>query len=315
MSSSYHPQSDGQTEVINRVVEQYLRAFVYRRPQRWGKLLPWIEWSHNTSWNAGTGSTPYEVTFGRKPFNFPEYISGTSNIEAVEDLLTDRDATFQTIRKKLLKAQDQMKKQADHKRREVNYQVGDLVLLRLRPYRQSSTKGNSSVSAKLAKRFYGPFQVIERIGPIAYKLKLPDEAKIHPVFHCSKLKPFRGTPTPPSIETFPSTFVNDQPLISPLAILDHRRTSPEAPWEVLVQWRGLSPDETSWENWTKLQEEYHLEGKVILQGPRDDTNKTISTEEEQQNANSEVGITKEGVHNEVKPKRKVKRPTYLHNFV
>lgn len=208
-----------------------------------------------------------------------------------------------------------MKKQADHKRREVNYQVGNLVLLRLRPYRQSSTKGNSSVSAKLAKRFYGPFQVIERIGPIAYKLKLPDEAKIHPVFHCSKLKPFRGTPTPPSTETFPSTFVNDQPLISPLAILDHRRTSPEAPWEVLVQWRGLSPDETSWENWTKLQEEYHLEGKVILQGPRDDTNKTISTEEEQQNANSEVGITKEGVHNEVKPKRKVKRPTYLHDFV
>lgn len=62
------------------------------------------------------GTTPYEVTFGRKPFSFPEYISGTSNIEAVENLLTDRDATFQTIRKKLLKAHDLMKKQADHTR-------------------------------------------------------------------------------------------------------------------------------------------------------------------------------------------------------
>ena len=315
MSYAYHPQSDGQTEVINRIVEQYLCAFMHRRPHKWGKLLPWIEWSHNTSWNAGTGSTPYEVTFGRKPFNFLEYISGTSNIEAVEDLLTDRDATFQTIRKKLLKAQDQMKKQADHKRQEVNYQVGDWVLLRLRPYRQSSTKGTSSASAKLAKRFYGPFQVIERIGPVAYKLKLSDEEKIHPVFHCSKLKPFRGTPTPPSTGAFPSTFVNDQPLVSPLAILDKRKTSPEAPWEVLVQWQGLSPDETSWENWTKLQEEYHLEDKVIFQGPRDDTNKTTPAEEEEQTTNSEVGITKEGVHNEVKPKRKVKRPTYLHDFV
>lgn len=63
MSSAYHPQSDGQTEVINRVIEQYLRAFVHRQPGTWGKYLPWIELSHNTSWNLGTGSTPYEITF------------------------------------------------------------------------------------------------------------------------------------------------------------------------------------------------------------------------------------------------------------
>lgn len=138
MSSAYHPQSDGQTEALNRVVEQYLSAFTHRRPHRWGKLLPWIELSHNTSWNAGTGTTPYEVTFGRKPFNFPEYITGTSNIEAVENLLVDRDATFQTIRKNLLKAHKVMKRQADSKRREVQYQMGDWVLLRLRPYRQTS---------------------------------------------------------------------------------------------------------------------------------------------------------------------------------
>lgn len=135
MSSVYHPQSDGQTEALNKVVEQYLCAFTHRRPHRWGKLLPWIELSHNTSWNAGTGTTPYEVTFGRKPFNFPEYITGTSNIEAVENLLVDRDATFQTIRKNLLKAQKVMKRQADSKRREVQYQMGDWVLLRLRPHR------------------------------------------------------------------------------------------------------------------------------------------------------------------------------------
>lgn len=89
MSSSYHPQSDGQTEVLNRVVEQYLRTFVHRRPSLWGKLLPWVEWSHNTSWNAGIGATPYEVTFGRKPFNFPEYIAGSLNIVAMEEMLTD----------------------------------------------------------------------------------------------------------------------------------------------------------------------------------------------------------------------------------
>ena len=158
MSSAYHPQSDGQTEVLNRVVEQYLRAFVHRRPNRWGKLLPWIEWSHNTSWNAGTGTTPYEVTFGKKPFNFPEYITGSSNIEAVEHLLTDRDATFQTIRKKLLKAQESMKRQADSKRRDAQYQIGDWVLLRLRPLRQTSAKGSQPTTGKLANGFIDPFR-------------------------------------------------------------------------------------------------------------------------------------------------------------
>ena len=81
-----------------------MQAFVHRRPSLWGKLLPWVEWSHNTSWNTGTGATPYEVAFCQKPFNFPEYITGSSNIEAIEEMLTDRDNTFQAIRNKLLKA-------------------------------------------------------------------------------------------------------------------------------------------------------------------------------------------------------------------
>lgn len=67
MSSAYHPQSDGQTKVLNRVIEQYLCTFVHRRPWEWGKFLLWVEWFHNTSCNTGTGTTPYEITFGRKP--------------------------------------------------------------------------------------------------------------------------------------------------------------------------------------------------------------------------------------------------------
>lgn len=86
---------------------------------------PWVELSHNTSWIGGTGSTPYEITFGHKPFNFPEYIAGTSKVDAVDEVLTEREAIFQSIRKKLLKAQEAMKQKADKKRREVQYQVDD----------------------------------------------------------------------------------------------------------------------------------------------------------------------------------------------
>lgn len=110
---------------MNRVIEQYLQSFVHRWPRAWGKLLPWVEWSHNTSWNLGIGSTPYEVTFGRKPFNFLDYLAGSSNIAVVDDMLTNRDEVFHSIRKKLLKAQETKKRHADSKRRELTFQIGD----------------------------------------------------------------------------------------------------------------------------------------------------------------------------------------------
>lgn len=237
MSSAYHPQSNGQTEVLNKVIEQYLRAFVHRRPKMWGKLLPWVEWSHNTSWNAGSSTTPFEITFGRKPFNFPEYIAGTSKIAVVEESISDREITFQAIRKKLIKAQERMKLYADKKRREVTYECGEWVLLKLRPHRQTSAKGSQAITGKLAKRFYEPFQITERIGPVAYRLQLPENARIHPIFHCSMLKSFKGSPENIKPAELPPNFADEQPLLSPLAILGRRRTSsePNSPWEVLVQ--------------------------------------------------------------------------------
>lgn len=131
LSSAYHPQSDGQTEMLNRVIEQYLRAFVHSRQGTWGKYLPWVEWSHNSAWSASTGSTPYEITYGRKLFTFPEYLARTSKIDAVDALLVDREMTFQAIRKKLVKAQESMKKYVDAKRRDVVYQPNDWVLVKL----------------------------------------------------------------------------------------------------------------------------------------------------------------------------------------
>ena len=308
---------------MNKVVEQYLRAFVNGKPKTWGKLLLWVEWSHNTSWNAATRATPYEITFERQPFNFPDYLTGSSKLDAVEDMLTNRDETFKVIRKKLLKAQATMKKVADTKRREEEYQIGDWVLVKLRPRKQFLAKDLTDTRGKLAKRFFGPFKVVERIGPVAYRLQLPDTARIHPFFHCSLLKRFQGNPEFPNIGEaiqLPNQFIQNQPLISPLAILSYRRASPPSSWEVLVQWEGLSPDETSWEDWESLRQEYHLEDKVILQGPPDDsssnTGDIISSKDE------DVTVATTGVHQpnkEVqvvsKTKRRIVRPTYLKDFV
>ena len=156
----------------------------------------------------------------------------------------------------------------------------------------------------------------DRIGTVAYRLKLPDSARIHPVFHCSKLKPFRGDPEQHLELNLPPTFINDQPVVYPLAILDSSENQMEGTWEVLVQWQGLSPDETSWEDWEQLQQDFHLEDKVRLQGAKSVMNRdasmrgSIGTTANTEGEHMNTGVQKEAIF-----KRKVKKPTYLKDFV
>ncbi|MCI62041.1 retrotransposable element Tf2 protein, partial [Trifolium medium] len=79
MSSSYHPQSDGQTEVINRTIEQYLRVFVHHKPSLWTRLLPWAEYHYNTSVHSASSLTHFEVIYGKKPPAIPSYTTGSSS--------------------------------------------------------------------------------------------------------------------------------------------------------------------------------------------------------------------------------------------
>lgn len=148
----------------------------------------------------------------------------------------------------------------------MNFEVGGWVLVKLRPRRQTTVTG--SKYSKLAKRFYDPFQVIQWIGVVAYKLELPPTSKIHPVFHCCLLKPFQfqSTTTDPSLE-LPALLEDNQPL----TILDTKweQTASGRQLLVLVQWTGLLPEDTSWEKWENLKEDYNLEDRVVLEAWRD----------------------------------------------
>lgn len=96
MSFAYHPQIDGQTEVLNRVIEQTLCAFVHNKP-------------YNTSCHSSSTMSPYEITFGKKPFTLPEYLVGMSTVAAIDDMLSYREVVFAAVQNKLLKAQVKMK--------------------------------------------------------------------------------------------------------------------------------------------------------------------------------------------------------------
>ncbi|XP_017408769.2 uncharacterized protein LOC108321509 [Vigna angularis] len=182
-------------------------------------------------------------------------------------------------------------------RRDVQYEVGAWVYVKLRPYRQTSLVGKTP--QKLAKRYFGPFQILNRIGPVAYHLALPETSKIHQVFHCSILKPHHGPP--PSVAgTLPSSNYNNGPLLSPLVILGTREniSGESSHLEVLVQWQGLPPEEATWEPWKDIQRTFNLEDKVLLQDARNDT---ICIQEES-------GST-------ARPKRNTRRPTNWDEYV
>jgi len=151
---------------MNRIIEQFMHAFVHHHPLPWGKFLPWVEWSYNTSRNTSTGTSPFEVTYGNKPSTILQYITSSSSVEAVDTLLTTWEAVFDSLRHKLLKVKAQMKHFANNKHPEVHYAKGDWAMVKLHPLRQSSLTGPNKT--KLAKRFYGPFKVLECISTVAY---------------------------------------------------------------------------------------------------------------------------------------------------
>ncbi|KAJ0585794.1 putative nucleotidyltransferase, Ribonuclease H [Helianthus annuus] len=186
LSSAYHPESDGQTEVINRCLESYLRCFAVDQPKTWSVWLPWAEYWYNSTFHSSTGVTPFETVYGRRPPSVFQFIPGEIRVDSVARDLQDRDEALKQLKVHLSNAQGAMKLHADKKRRDVQFSVGEWVYVKLKPYRQLSVA--SRIHQKLATKFFGPFQIVEKLGPVAYKLLLPATSKIHPVFHVSLLK-------------------------------------------------------------------------------------------------------------------------------
>lgn len=154
-STAYHPQTDGQTEVVNRSLETYLRCFSSAQPKEWVKWLPWAKYWYNTSYHSSIRMTPFKVLYGQDPPKLISYDHGLAITFAVDEYLSRRDQVLKELRGHLLRAQQLMKAQVDGKSRDVEYMVGDRVYLKLRPYRQV-TIGHKR-NEKLAPRFYGPF--------------------------------------------------------------------------------------------------------------------------------------------------------------
>ena len=115
MSSSYHPQTNGQSEVVNRCVEQYLCCYAHHQPRKRSFFLPWAEFWYNTTYHASIGMTPFQALYGRLPPNIPHYLMGTTPVHAVDQNLAFRDAILRQLKTNLHAATNRMKQVADSK--------------------------------------------------------------------------------------------------------------------------------------------------------------------------------------------------------
>ncbi|GJU22961.1 reverse transcriptase domain-containing protein [Tanacetum coccineum] len=193
MSMAYHPQTDGQSERTIQTLEDMLRACVLDFRGSWDVHLPLVEFSYNNSYHSSVRCAPFEALYGRKcrsPIMWAEV--GEGQLIGPE-LVQETTEKISQIKDRLKAARDRQKSYADKRRKPLEFSVGDFVLLKVSPWKGVVRFGKKG---KLTPRFVGPFEIIKKVGPVAYRLDLPEELNgVHDTFHVLNLKKCLADPT------------------------------------------------------------------------------------------------------------------------
>ena len=246
MSTAYHPQTDGQTKRMNRTFEDMLRHWCSPDQDNWDEYLKLAEFACNNALHASTGETPFMLTFGQHPltpasiFNMDQH--GKLRNPVANQFAAEMQSLVQKARMSLIMAQQRQKAYADQRRRPIQFSIGQYVKLST-----VNLANRAKGTPKLHPKFIGPFQVTERIGSQAYRLLLPEEMRIHNVFHASLLLPWRTSPTgPPPAQVL---MVKDDEQFEVDSILDHQeeRVGRRKIRSYLVVWRGYPAEDATWE--------------------------------------------------------------------
>ena len=259
MSTAYHPQTDGQSERTIQTLEDMLRACAIDFGKGWDRHLPLAEFSYNNSYHTSIKQAPYEALYGRKcrsPICWAEV--GESQLTG-PDLVQETTEKIVQIRSRMQAARDRQKSYADKRRRPLEFQVGDKVLLKVSPWKGVIRFGKRG---KLNPRYIGPFQILAKIGPVAYRLELPSElSAVHDVFHVSNLKKCLSDDNPaiPLEEIQVDERLNF--IEEPIEIMDRevKRLKQSRIPIVKVRWNSRRGPEYTWEREDEIKRKYpHL---------------------------------------------------------
>lgn len=251
MSSAFHPQTDGQTERMNRSLEEMLRAYVGPRQDDWDDLLPLMEFAYNNKEHTATGFTPFYLNLGRHPHtSLTRSLQVESDVPSVEDYIKRMREAQEFAYDNLNKAQETMKRRADDHRKPVTFSVGDEVLLSVK---------NVKIPAHLTKKFsalyIGPYKVVKVLNEVAVVLDLPPElGKMERTFHVGLLKhyypdEFNTSSKPPPVE------VEGELEWELDAIIDKKRRGRNKVLHYLVAWKGYPRSEAKWRPVHELEED------------------------------------------------------------
>jgi hypothetical protein len=249
-SSAYHPQTDGQTERTNQILEDMLRACALQDKMGWDKRLPYAEFSYNNSYEASLKMSPFEALYGRNcrtPLHWD--LPGERQVFG-RDIFLEAEENVRMVRENLKAAQSRQQSYVDTRRRELSFEVGDYAYLKVSPIRGTKRFG---VKGKLAPCYIGPYQIQTRRGEVAYQLSLPENlSAVHDVFHVSQLKKCLRVPE----EQLPAddlTYIE-----KPTQILEtaDRVTQRSTIRMCKVKWGHLLEEEATWEREDELKAKY-----------------------------------------------------------
>jgi hypothetical protein len=191
MSASHHPQTDGQTEKTNITLAEMIRHYINYQQNNWDEFLPALEHANNCSVHATTGLAPFMMKFGQIPRKMADILiePSSTSIESVDEFFKRLQGMVTSAVTAIDQANKTAEGYANRSRRDFQFGVGNSVLLSIKYFIPEAFRERER---KLAARFAGPYEIIEVIYPVAYRLQLPVGTKAHDEFHESMLTPYHN---------------------------------------------------------------------------------------------------------------------------
>ena len=255
-STAFHTQTDGQSEKVIQVLEDMLRSCVIDYEGSWDKHIPLVEFVYNNSFQLSIGMAPYKALYGRKCKTPLCWMELSEKKVIGPDLIQETEEKVKMIRERLKVANDRHKSYADMKRKDIRYEIGEKVFLKVSSWKKVMRFWKNG---KLSPRFIGPYEIIEKVGPVAYRLALPPNLeKIHNLIHVFMLRRYRSDPShvvsSETIELIPVLTYEEEP-VQILACEVKELWNKKIPL-VKVLWRNHKTEEATWESEETMQQQY-----------------------------------------------------------